>query len=178
MADGPTIKCKTAMLGLILATLVAPTAFAQEQAPPDTCKPLKQLGALKMKRVPDGRHLLPVAINKQPLYLMLDTGGLNALFKEAVDDLKLDTHRSNMSIMMVDGSRSDRIADLETLDLGQLRYDGGGIFRVMPGGNSNYPQTKWGGLLGAYLLRRFDIEIDFGTEEFNIFSQEHCPGRV
>lgn len=34
------------------------------------------------------------------------------------------------------------------------------------------------GTLGADLLRNYDVDIDFGAHRLNLFSQDHCPGKV
>jgi hypothetical protein len=35
-----------------------------------------------------------------------------------------------------------------------------------------------GGAIAADLLRHYDVDIDFGAHKLNIFSQDHCPGKV
>jgi hypothetical protein len=39
-------------------------------------------------------------------------------------------------------------------------------------------KKSFAGYLGADLLRHYDLEFDFADHKFNLFAQDHCPGKV
>jgi predicted aspartyl protease len=164
---------KTAALSVLLALCVAP-ALAQEN-----CPPLKQLASIPMVRSRDGQNYVPVKINGAERLLKLDTGGaITSIFPEAADDLNLPTRRTNAALVDMNGNISNRSARAQSFDLGGIVLTRALDFMVLPSRNPGYANNKRAGNLALDLLRPYDIEMDFEAGRLNLFSPEHCEGRV
>src|SRR5262249_50064282 len=72
------------------------------------------------------------------------------------------------------GNSSDRAVRVKTFDLGNQRGENMTFhiapFLKLPGDAA--------GVLSADLFLQYDIDLDFGANRLNYFSQDHCEGRV
>jgi hypothetical protein len=65
--------------------------------------------------------------------------------------------------------------DVESLKLGgvEARH-----FHLVGGGVHPPEGSNFDGVLAGDLLGQFDVEFDFADKKLNLFSQDHCPGKV
>ena len=151
-------------------------ADAARAADAPACKPLRVLNKLTMTTSGDrDRFYVPVTINGTPKTLLLDTGGeVTQISRKAVKELKLDDTFSKYTFGDLGGNTSDRAVRVATFDLGNLRGENM-KFHVAP-----FPKlpSEAAGILSTDLFLQYDIDLDFGANRMNYFSQDHCEGRV
>jgi predicted aspartyl protease len=142
------------------------------------CKPLQIVNTVKMERAHDGtRFLVPVEINGTAQKLILDTGGaITQLSPQLVKTLGLKEEVSRFKLYDFYGNSSDSQVTIKTFDLGRARGEGL-RFQVSPMQNL---ETEAGanGLLSTDLFLQYDVDMDFGADRLNYFSQDHCEGQV
>ncbi len=167
---------------LLRNAILLPFAFAASflgtAAQAADCKPLHIVNTVKLESADGGtRFLVPVEINGIAQKLVLDTGGATtSLSPMAVKALGLKEESSRLKLYDLYGNASDSRVTVKTFDLGNARGEGL-KFQVSPMQNL---ETEVGanGLLSTDLFLQYDIDIDFGAERLNYFSQDHCEGRV
>ena len=146
------------------------TAQAEEQ-----CGPLKLMSSIKMLPGKDKRsEYVPVQIAGADKILLVDTAAPASELQEAeVDALKLPRRRGNVKLFTMSGDSSDIYA-VAPLKLGRIAFDSV-YFLVAP---RSHEDLEVAGILGADVMRQFDVEMDFGTDEMRLFSHDHCLGKV
>jgi predicted aspartyl protease len=121
---------------------------------------------------------VPVTINGAARLFKLDTGGaVTSVFREAADDLKLPVRRTTAALIDVNGNSSNQSARADSFDLGGISIPRP-LFMVLPSRNPGYASNKRAGFLALDLLQPYDIELDFSGGRLNLFSPDHCEGRV
>jgi predicted aspartyl protease len=157
-----------AVLCLGLAALVwmpAPKARAAD------CGQLRMLNSVQMTRASDGRNLVPLRVNGNDEQFMLDTGGeTTQITREAAEKIHLRIQPTHVGMVNVAGQMVADRAFVDDLEVGKLR--GKDLkFPIAPFKNID-------GILSLNFMLPYDIDIDFGTDKLNFFSQDHCPGGV
>jgi predicted aspartyl protease len=152
----------------ITLALLGPAAAAEQ------CE-LQQAASLDTSTEPDGSVSVPVSVNGSPLYLLVDTGSVSSSISEDIaDQLQLRRSPALRAQQMAGGIPFTQLAQADLFKIGNLstsRFQ----FYVAPRGVLG---NNFGGLLGPDIMSNYDIEIDYANSKVNIFSQEHCPGRV
>ncbi len=180
---------------LYLACIFAVSATAA-QAQDQNCPPLKQVAAIKLDQTQDGRWLVPVTINGNAKKFLLSTrDAASAMWIEYAKELNLEitdaTAPAAPSGAPSGGGRgrgsSDtpsapaqkaQVARLEGFALGPIQ-SGAGYFKVANDTNKEREaNADVVGILGTDLLSREDFDMDFGAKTLNLFSSDHCAGRV
>ena len=153
------------LLGVALASMLTAPAVAAD------CSPLQLKNTIKLEPAAGGMMLVPITLNGVEKKFLLDTGGgLNSVSGQVVQELKLVEYHSRYRTVDLHGNASDSFVQVETVILG--RSQGGGIqFQVAP----NLP---FDGILSTGIFLQDDVDIDFGANRLNIFSTDHCSGRV
>jgi predicted aspartyl protease len=138
---------------------------------------MSRAASLDMTLMKDGRILVPVAINGTPEYMLVDTGApLSTLEADTVAALGLKTQRMYEGTLFNSlGQSFNALAMVPSLAIDQAHATNL-RFPVAPTRMSRDPRMA--GLLGADLLRHYDIELDFANRKLNLFLQDHCPGKV
>jgi hypothetical protein len=170
------------MKKLIFAAFMAALVYADAASAQDCA--LKRLASLPMTITSTGRVAVPVKINgtTRMFLVELDSSitGVNANF---VDEQKLETQH-------IPGHIEFQYFDTEFTGgaVGHISYQAiasdfqiGGIdVKDMP--LMDYPawNSKDGivGILGTGTLQHFDVEFDFRNAKMNLYSQDHCEGKV
>ena len=154
------------------ACLVSFTTVAMS----DECK-LGLVTSVNFNLDPGGRILIPVTVEGTPKSIALDTGGeFSAIDPKVANELRLATHRlfegfvSNSA-----GEPFTYSAVIHSLDIGQLHAHD---MHVLLWPSLLSQDGSVAGLLGADLLKLYDLDIDFGSHKLSLFSQNHCPGKV
>jgi predicted aspartyl protease len=140
----------------------------------DDCKPLQLVNSVKLEPIEnDDRFTVPVQINGHAEHLTVDSGSpLTMLSLDAAKRLNLKLRGSLLSSSDVKGERSSAQAIADNFDLGSAHaqnfyFD---IYAGRLGGSA--------GLMSPTTFSRSDIDFDFGARRLNIFSRDHCEGRV
>ena len=159
----------------VTSALILQMAGAQA-ADATSCKPLQLINSIKMKTSADrSRYYVPVSINGTPKTLVLDTGGgMTQLTEGVVRELKLEEVSSALTARDLAGHVSSKAVRVGTFDLGNQRGENL-EFHVAP---MPILTDDAVGLLSSDLFLQYDIDLDFGAERLNYFSQDHCEGRV
>jgi predicted aspartyl protease len=160
-----------ASCGLTLAALSGAAHAAD-------CKPLQIINTVKLERFKTGNgFLVPVEINGVPQKLVLDTGGATtSLSSLAVKALGLKEENSRFKLYDIYGNVSDSQVSVKTFDMGNARGENL-KFQVSPMQNLE-DRVGANGLLSTDLFLQYDVDMDFGANRLNYFSQDHCEGRV
>jgi predicted aspartyl protease len=160
---------------VVAAALFLFTDYARAADAP-ACKPLRLINSIEMSTNSDrSRFYVPVSINGTPKSLLLDTGGqMTQISQKALKELKLEDTYSKYASGDLAGDNSDRAVRVATFDLGNLRGENM-KFHVAP-----FPKLpgEAAGILSADLFLQYDVDMDFGANRLNYFSQDHCEGRV
>jgi predicted aspartyl protease len=137
---------------------------------------LEQVASLDMTQSDDGL-LVPVSIQGTPKVMIIDTGApISVVDPQAASELKLITHDIFQGIIYTSSGRQfTKMAVIHGLDIGQMHASDVRVL-VEPGRLSD--DSRVAGLLGADFLRHYDIDLDFGAHKLNLFSQNHCAGKV
>jgi predicted aspartyl protease len=125
----------------------------------------------------DGDIIIPVSIEGSKVPMAVDTGApASAVDPVVATNLHL-IERRMMQGFMYDraGEPFTYVAIPHDLALGEMHASNPHLL-VWPS-----PMTKdghMGGTLAADVLLHFDVDIDFAAHKLNLFSQDHCPGKV
>jgi predicted aspartyl protease len=125
-----------------------------------------------------GQVAISLQIGDQRKLMIIDTGAwFSFLGADTVASLKLPTRSMSDQFVSYDasGHRTSTVATAPSISIGPLQVSAVD-FVVAP------PSERFGanvsGLLGANVLKHFDIDFDFANKKVNFFSQDHCPGQV
>jgi predicted aspartyl protease len=157
------------------ATALAMLAVSAGTASAADCSALQIRNSVKMEPVAHyGVMVVPITLNGVEKKFLFDTGGgLNAIFRDAVRELKLVEYHSNYHISDLYGGDSDSFVQVRDVELGAAKTSTVQL-QVMddPGA------APFDGILSTGFFLHDDIDLDFGAERVNFFSTDHCEGRV
>lgn len=160
------------LLGLCFP-LLAGSALAQD------CKPLTIVSSVDLQTDKDRDAIFaPVTIEGKNELLQVDTGAqLSELTRDVVADLKLDRESVYIAEIDVSGQYADEAARVQSFTIGNLHASKVDFMvpKFNPYGEGNKDVA---GLLGADILKNYDLEIDFGAMKMSLLSPDHCPGKV
>ncbi len=161
-------KSVCAMLALSFLSLTHP-ARAEEK-----CQ-LIRVAALDMGSDVT-RVTVPAAIGDHPLTMLVDTGGIFTMLTEnKAAELGLPTEIEPASgLTMFGGHVIRRFTTFPGFMLGKLRMPRL-RYPLLPAG-SMPPDVD--GIIGPEFLAIFDVDFDFANAKLNLFSRDHCEGKV
>lgn len=164
------------LLPLLAGAWTLVLSLPAQAADASNCKPLRLINSIKMTANADrSRFYVPVEINGTPKNFLLDTGGgMTQILESTAKELKLDDTYSRIVVQDLYGDVSDRAVRVKTLDMGTQR---GEDLNIHLAANPTLPDGA-AGLLSTDLFLQYDIDLDFGANRLNYFSQDHCEGRV
>ena len=141
----------------------------------ETCQ-LKRAVKLDMSPTRDGHVSVPMTIGGKTISMLIDTGGLvSMLTPPTVADLDLAPELIPLSrIRQYGGFTVDHYVTVHDVSFGGLQSAKLELL-VMP--EHAYPRDV-GGLLAPDIMRGYDADFDFANATFNLFSHDHCEGRV
>jgi predicted aspartyl protease len=162
------------MRKLILAAAVLMLAGGPALAEEKKCQ-LIQLASLDM--IPGAPHILVTAsVNGQPLTMMVDTGGWATALTESKAKqlgLSVETHPgSRMAIF--GGIQLKHFTTFAGFTLGRMRAPTL-TYPLLPDG---FLPPDVDGILSPDFLANFDLDFDFANGKLNLFSRDHCEGKV
>ena len=139
----------------------------------DDCGHLKLRASLDMTLTRGDAILVPATVNGTEMHMLLDTGGaVSSLSAKTVKALGLTRQDAALKLLDVTGNASHQFVRLDMLELGGLK---GKDIDLMILPNSDAP---FDGVIAGDILKRYDVELNFVTRKLNLFSQDHCEGKV
>jgi predicted aspartyl protease len=164
------------MRSLALALMLAlGLSAAAKAADPQDCS-LKLFVSLDTGSVPD-RLVVPVSIGGKTYHFLVDTGGIYSFIDQGVaDSLGLTPHSLNGVVELYSsmGNSPQQYVDALNVEIGPIHLD----HFAMILGKRDPGDTVIDGILAPDFLSKFDLEFDPVHHKLNLFSQEHCAGKV
>lgn len=144
------------------------------------CKQLTYVASLDMKPLPSGRPSVQARIGDAPATMLIDTGGyVSSLTSQAVEALKLGRVRTARRIKAIDGATNNIMARVPSILIGGQLVTKDALYYVLPGNNGgNAEKGEFDGILAGEFLSQFDADFDFAARKLNLFSPDHCAGKV
>src|SRR5262249_10847973 len=93
-----------------------------------------------------------------------------------VEEFKLTPRPSNTVLYSVGGHVMDRFVTVPTVIMGAIR--GQGWRFIVEADGLSPPDSDVVGTLGPDIFSQFDVELDYAAKKLNLFSPDHCEGRV
>jgi len=123
-----------------------------------------------------GGAYVPMTISGQKINMLIDTGGIFSMLSEQSVKMLGLTEASVFSPheTMFGGKLVDKYVQARDINLGGLKADRMPM-QVVP---DSFMAIGIGGILAPNVLRHYDVDFDFASGKFNLFSQEHCEGKV
>jgi hypothetical protein len=160
-------------IALIFAAAISLAPAAQA----DDCR-LTQMSSLPMQTDRDGDLVVPVTINGTPQRMAVEIGSsFGEVTTRAAEALQLKLYpiSQSRSVYFETGEKPKSYASIESFSLG-LEHASYIDFVVDP--PSPGDDDSVAGIIGHNVLRHYDLDFDFGGGKFNLFSTDHCPGKV
>jgi predicted aspartyl protease len=150
-------------------------ARAQDAEPQPTCR-LIRLASLDMGTDSTGGATLSASIRDHPVTLLVDTGGFVTMFTEStVTALGIPSEVVPQSgLYIYGGIPLRRFAHVSEFRLGRMKV-GAMDFPLLP---PNFLPPDLDGIIAPDLLYNFDVDFDFANAKLNLFSKDHCEGKV
>ena len=139
---------------------------------------LTLVGSYDMVDTQNGQIGINMQIGSETKLMLVDTGAwFSFLSTESVGEMKLPTRSMSDQFVSYDayGGRTSTVATAPSIQIGPLQVTAVD-FVVSPPGHRFGKGVA--GLLGANVLKHFDIELDFAKKKLNFFDPDHCPGQV
>jgi len=163
-----TVSIATAYF-LAIATFL-PTPLQAADAP--SC-PLTLYTSLPLTTNPDGRVSVPVTVQDKNYSFLVDTGGAVATIGwDQAEELGLEKKRAGTWLGGVGGRVMNTYITTDRFSLGKLTGSGLEAY-VQPRSMDGFDGT-----LAPDMLKHYDVDLDFAHGKMNLFSQDHCPGKV
>ncbi len=160
------------MRAIMTIAALAAMALSKPAWAQDKCNQLQIVNTIQMLRGQDGRDFVPVVVNGTQRTFLFDTGGfISQIAQRVVDELKLPTRQSRMRLFNMTGQLTDQSATVQDFTAGFV-HDSDVRLQVAP-----FP-APIDGIFALDHWTGFDLDVNFATDKLNMFSQDHCPGRV
>lgn len=141
----------------------------------DDCN-LARIAALDINLDEGGDPYVPMTISGQKINLLIDTGGIFSMMTEQsaqlLDLKELPAFGSGEE--MFGGKSIKKFVEARDINLGGLKAERMPMQII----SDHFLATGIGGTLAPNILRHYDADFDFGHAKFNLFSQDHCQGKV
>ena len=157
---------------LLAAALLS---VASESANAQTCS-LKRVTSLEMTRSPGGGVTVPVTINGMQRAFLVSVGDtFSRIVKDAAIamDLRLEPLDS-VQEYGASGLRMDHYVMASTFVVGGVPV----THARLVASTRNAESADVSGYLGNDFLKNFDVDLDFAVMKLNLFSPDHCAGKV
>jgi predicted aspartyl protease len=161
----------------IVAMLYPAVASAEDQTAPTTqttCE-LYQVESLDLNIEPEGDVTIPITVDGVSGEAIVDTGNVTS---EVTDDVAFTTKASVFqtpaSIELMGGIRSNQYILPKTIAMGKIAAHSFYTYLF----SADQMSSNQIGMIGPNILANYDIDFDYAHGKLNVFSQDHCPGRV
>src|SRR6185312_14301564 len=163
------IRTVRALLGVVAAFGPAPALADQ------SCH-LTMIASLPIDTATPNRVMIDAVLDDSPVKMIVDTGAIQTFISEsAAERFKLRRQGIPESLGIRDymGNPVKSVAVIPSLQTGNLHSTNVHAL-IMP--RDFQPPAI--GLLGPDLLSHYEVELDFASNNLNLFSQDHCQGQV
>jgi predicted aspartyl protease len=155
---------------ILLAALMIPGVARAADAP--DCR-LTRYAAIPFTTIADGRIAIPVGVDGQPASFLVDTGGVYvSMTPELAKKIGRPAKEVDRWLVGVGGSVMRTAVHVDEFTIGKLKGTGMAV----------YVDTRLGidvdGTVDPDMMAKFDVDFDFAHGLMNLFSQDHCPGKV
>jgi predicted aspartyl protease len=131
-----------------------------------------------MKPMAGGTVLAPVTIEETPKLMLVDTGGFTSqLWESTARSFNLPERDGGVGLTDVNGNVSSKLVRVAEFRLGSLE-NRNLDFQIFPDAAVNLGDDEIAGLIAPNLFIGYDMDLDFGTNTLNTFSQDHCAGEI
>jgi len=137
---------------------------------------LTLVGSYDMVDTQNGQIGINMQIGSETKLMLVDTGAwFSFLSTESVGEMKLPTRSMSDQFVSYDayGGRTSTVATAPSIEIGPLQVTA--VDSCVASGHRFGKGVA--GLLGANVLKHFDIELDFAKKKLNFFDPDHCPGK-
>jgi Aspartyl protease len=175
--SNPGAEMRTARwsAGICFIAFAAPATPAAAQV----CGPLKIVASVDLEAAPnDAAVFVPVSLQQQTKYLLLDTGGtISELMPAAVSELGLASVKTpTLRFYDVRGNYVDHHTIVPDFAIGGLT--GHNVDFVVGPNDLFRDSSNVAGILGPGILRYYDVALDIAGKKLTLLSQDHCDGKV
>ena len=167
---------KLLSFAMILGLFMAPAVQASDVP---ACV-LTRLVNIPMKIDPSGRPIIGVTVNGIPKLALIDTGGgFSSMSEATAKELNLQTvFYPKHNIYFVNGQSPSRMASVKRFVAGELNlaHATDGLYFAIdetPQAGNAYDFT-----LSSDILHLFDMELDYGAHNFQLFLRAKCGENV
>ncbi|HTQ15587.1 MAG TPA: retropepsin-like aspartic protease [Rhizomicrobium sp.] len=139
---------------------------------------LKEIVSLPMQQPATERVIVPVTIDDTPRVMIVDTGApLGILDATVADELGIKRRAipPGYDFLDINGGRAKEFATVPSLKIGPEEAKRTDF--LVEQWSGDLPE-HFAGTLGGDILRNFDADFDFAAGKLNLFSQDHCDGKV
>lgn len=158
----------------LAATLLFVGAIPIDPALAGQCR-LKQVASFDVGQSSDGAPLVPVKIGDTLEYFELDpSAAISAITAKAADELGLRRTSVPQNLIWFIGGERMKEKVTTSLKIGDAEVHA--YLGLSYGPISDDPRVA--GILAFDLLHMMDLELDLAHHKVNLFSQDHCKGRV
>jgi predicted aspartyl protease len=162
---------KTLFVTALAMVLYAPGAA---QADDEKCT-LSRYATLPITIDEYGGATVPIKIDGQVQHLLIDTAGVYSMLTEgAAAKLQLKPKMMTDSLTLFGGRRLDHYVATHSIEIAGMQLENR-EFALLP--DDALPSAD-DGILAPNFLRYFDVDFDFAAGQVNLFSHEHCEGKV
>jgi len=159
-------------IGIVLAGLVAVAAFPAFAEEARTCR-LTIYSSLPLTTRADGRVSVPVTVQDKSFSFLVDTGGAVATIGwDQAEEVGLKKQPAGSYFVGIGGRFIDSFILTDRFSLGGMTGNSLAVY-VEPRGIAGFDGT-----LSPDMMKHFDVDFDFAHGKMNLFSQDHCPGKV
>jgi predicted aspartyl protease len=158
--------------GLLLLLGLSSAASAADQ---QNCT-LKEYASLDLVAEPPAVPIIETKIGGRTLHLAVDTGGIYSMLDPRVADaLGLEQHpiRNQTESYDVTGNLAKTYVEARDVEIGPIHLDKMAMIAAASVGGRAIDGT-----LAPDFLSRFDVDFDFAHRKMNLFSPDHCEGKV
>lgn len=139
----------------------------------DDCSRLIELASLDITHTRGDLITVPATINGTSVQMLVDTGGgISSVSAKLVNTLKLTRQDAAVKTLDMRGNASRQFVRLDTFALGGLKGKDVDLM-ILPD-----PNIPFDGLITGDILKRYDVELNFTAGKLNLFSPDHCEGKV
>ena len=162
-----------AICTLGLSLIGTPGAWGQD------CGPLTLLHIIRM--APFGNTdvmVVPVTINGVAKGMIFDTGAAETqIARTTAAELQLPTRHWRTESRDVNGNVSYDGVLIQSLTFGNAKHENLAL-RIWPDPDFGKGAPLVAGVISRDLLFDYDVDVDFGTHTLNLFSKNHCFGKI
>ena len=138
----------------------------------DDCMPLTVVASVEIAPGSEGGIVIPANVGGQMAPMTIDTSAaISELTDDTVSALHLRTVPNQFGLYSISGSHDELGAAASPFGIGNIVAKSF-VFRI------GRRRSESAGMIGADILKNYDVDFDLGGGKLNFVSQDHCFGKV